>query len=91
MHLQGGRGQFCNSGESGVVTRRVRPRGKAGGSLRTYRFYRLDGLGRICAAEWVDAADDEEARSKVRTQTVGGQYELWERNRLLERVTGLSD
>ena len=53
-------------------------------ALATYRLYRLDGAGRISAAEWIDAADDEDARAKARDQSPG-RFELWERNRLVER------
>ena len=65
-------------------------RGDERGVLRlpTYRLYRLDGAGRISGAEWIEAADDEEARSKSRGQLGSGRYELWERYRLVERVTG---
>ena len=57
-----------------------------GTSLPTYRFYRLDGAGRISAAEWIDAADDDDARSKAGTQAPSGRYELWERHRMIERA-----
>jgi len=53
--------------------------------LPTYRLYRLDGAGRISGADWIDAADDEDARSKARSQADSGGYELWERYRLIER------
>lgn len=51
--------------------------------LPTYRLYRLDGAGRISAAEWIEAADDEDACAKARQFC--GRFELWERNRLVER------
>lgn len=51
--------------------------------MPTYRLYRLDGAGRISGAEWIDAADDGEARRKARTGQ--GRFELWERYRLVER------
>jgi hypothetical protein len=54
--------------------------------LPTYRLYRLDGAGRISGAEWIEAADDDEARLKARSQS-SGRYELWERYRLVRRVT----
>ncbi len=56
--------------------------------LPNYRLYRIDGAGRISGAEWVDAADDVEARSKALTQCPSGRYELWERKRLVERAGG---
>lgn len=54
--------------------------------MPNYRLYRLDGAGRINGAEWVDAADDVEARSKALTQCPSGSFELWERKRLVERA-----
>ena len=59
-------------------------------ALATYRLYRLDGAGRISAAEWIEAADDEQARLRARGQS-SGRYELWERNRLVHRETGRGD
>jgi hypothetical protein len=56
--------------------------------LPTYRLYRLDGAGRISGAEWIEAADDGEARSHARSQCSSGRYELWERYRLVERARG---
>jgi len=53
--------------------------------LPTYRLYRLDGAGRISGADWIDAANDDEARSQARSQSSSGGYELWERYRLVER------
>ena len=57
-------------------------------SLLNYRLYQLDGAGSITAAEWLEAADDDEACRKARAQYPSGRYELWERYRLVERVTG---
>jgi hypothetical protein len=55
--------------------------------LPTYRLYRLDGAGRInTAAEWLEAADDEQARCKARDLASSGRYELWDRNRLVDRL-----
>jgi len=56
-----------------------------GNRLPTYRLYRLDGAGRINAAEWVDAADDTEARSKALAQYPAGRFELWQHKRLVDR------
>ena len=56
------------------------------GALPNYRLYRLDGAGKITGAEWIDAPDDEEALVEARARTQTGSFELWERNRLVERV-----
>jgi hypothetical protein len=57
----------------------------------TYRLYRLDGAGRISAAEWIEAADDEQAREKARSRWPSDGYELWQRNRLVSREKGITD
>jgi hypothetical protein len=54
--------------------------------LTTYRLYRLDGAGRISGAGWIDAADDAEARTKASADAPHGHYELWQKERLVERV-----
>jgi hypothetical protein len=54
--------------------------------LPNYRLYRLDGAGRISTAEWVEAADDDEARSKAAGQCASESFELWQRKRLVHRV-----
>jgi hypothetical protein len=59
--------------------------------LPTYRLYRLDGAGRISSAEWVEAADDEEARSIARRDPACPRYELWQGPRLVGRVDARDD
>jgi hypothetical protein len=56
-------------------------------ALPTYRLYRLDGAGKIAAADWIEAQDDASATRQAKEQagSSGGFYELWERNRLVER------
>jgi hypothetical protein len=54
-------------------------------------LYRLDGAGRISGAEWIEADDDEDARFKARAESPAGQYELWQRRRLIERPAGSSE
>ena len=56
--------------------------------MPNYRLYRLDGAGRISNAEWVEAADDSEARSKAVAQCRSGAFELWQRKRLVHRTDG---
>ena len=56
-----------------------------GVSVPSYRLYRLDGTGRISGAEWIEAADDDEARAHARGQSPSGRYELWDRYRMVER------
>ncbi|MFL6737269.1 MAG: hypothetical protein ACJ8F4_09470 [Sphingomonas sp.] len=56
--------------------------------MPNYRLYRLDGAGRISAAEWLEAIDDADARSKAEHQCPSGRFELWQHKR---RVVGMSD
>jgi hypothetical protein len=60
-------------------------------ALRTYRLYRLDGAGKISAAEWIEAIDDEEAHLKAQAYPDTASYELWERKRLVGRVSPAQD
>ena len=57
-------------------------------SLLNYRLYQLDGAGSITAAEWLEAADDDEACRKARAQYPSGRYELWERQRIVDCIEG---
>ncbi len=54
----------------------------------SYRLYCLDGAGKIATAEWLEAADQEDAVRKVRERKLGLTCELWHRNRLLARIEG---
>ena len=56
--------------------------------MPSYRLYRLDGAGKISTADWIEAADDAEARRAARLKGDSGTYELWDRDRLIERVEG---
>jgi hypothetical protein len=55
------------------------------GALPNYRLYRLDGAGKITNAEWIEAAGDDHARQEARTRSDSGSFELWDKNRLVER------
>jgi len=53
--------------------------------LPTYRIYRLDGVGNIEAADWIEADGDEEAVLQAQDRAGDGRFELWERERLVTR------
>jgi hypothetical protein len=53
--------------------------------LPTYRIYRLDGVGNIEAADWIEADGDEEAVLQAHDRAGNGRFELWERDRLVTR------
>jgi hypothetical protein len=52
-------------------------------ALPNYRLYRLDGAGKIVAADWIAADADAEAEHLAREQSPDGRFELWERGRLV--------
>ena len=54
--------------------------------MLNYRLYQLDGAGRINAAEWLEAVDDDEACRKARAQYSRGKYELWQQQRLVDCI-----
>lgn len=56
--------------------------------LPSYRLYRFDGAGKIIAAEWIDAADDDAALRQAKSLGSAGQNELWDRERLVSRFRG---
>ena len=54
--------------------------------LASYRLYRLDGAGKIATAEWLEAADDAEARGRARALDLACTCEVWDRQRLVARI-----
>ena len=53
--------------------------------MANYRLYRLDGAGKIMNAEWIEAESDEAALSQAQQRADSGCFELWDKNRLVER------
>lgn len=52
--------------------------------MRVYRFYCMDGAGRISLADWIDAGDDNGAIAKARKINHGARMcEVWDRDRLV--------
>jgi hypothetical protein len=52
--------------------------------MRHYRLYCLDGAGRISLAEWIDAADDEDAIRQAQDMKRGAlRCEVWSGKRLV--------
>ena len=54
--------------------------------LSSYRLYRLDGAGKITAADWLEADSDEEALEKARAQQQPTTCEIWDRGRLVGAI-----
>ena len=50
-----------------------------------YRLYRLDGAGKITSAEWIEALADDDARTEAVNRSDSGSFELWEKDRLIDR------
>jgi len=52
-----------------------------------YRLYCLDARGQISMAEWIDAADDQDAIRQAQTLKQDAQKcEVWDGNRLVARL-----
>jgi hypothetical protein len=51
-----------------------------------YRLYCLDGAGKVAAAEWIEADDDEEAMAIAKETHDGEHCELWQGARLVARL-----
>jgi len=50
-------------------------------------MYCLDGTGKIGSGEWFEASNDEEALAIVRAKKLLVVCEVWERGRLVGRVS----
>jgi hypothetical protein len=55
-------------------------------SSEDYRYYRLDGDGRIHDAEWISAVDDEQAVELIRASHPDSKCEAWKGARLVARL-----
>ena len=53
--------------------------------MPAYRFYRLDGAGKIVTADWIAADSDEQALARAQETAQNGRFELWDRKRLVGR------
>ena len=52
--------------------------------MAAYRFYCLDGSGRISEAEWIEAGDDQQAMSEAQDLKPDALVcEVWLRDRLV--------
>jgi len=57
-----------------------------GGRVPNYRVYCYDGVGKLRAADWIDAASDDEAMAEARTMKVAVRGEVWLRDRLIGTI-----
>ena len=51
--------------------------------MPNYRLYRLDGAGKISTGDWIEADGDDDALRQAEERVDGGDFELWERKRLV--------
>jgi hypothetical protein len=51
-----------------------------------YRFYRLDGAGKVWAAEWIQAESDSAALEAAREFAGSAHCEVWLGQRLVGKV-----
>ena len=51
-----------------------------------YRLYRLDRGGMIHDAEWFQAADDADARTRIEAKHTDSTCEIWQGKRLVAKV-----
>lgn len=59
--------------------------------MKDYRVYCFDGASRITAAEWINAATDNEAIDAAKVVMNGCfRAEVWDRERLVERIDAQS-
>ena len=56
-------------------------------SLQSYRYYRLDGVGHLHSAEWIEAASDESAIAIVQGTCASASCELWQGERLVAKLS----
>jgi hypothetical protein len=51
-----------------------------------YRYYCLDGAGKLHSAEWFEAENDEAAIALIEAEHPGALCEIWQRNRLVAKI-----
>ena len=52
-----------------------------------YRYYHLDGDGRLHCAQWFSAESDEHAIGQVRVNHPNAKCEIWRGKRLIARLS----
>lgn len=55
--------------------------------LKVYRVFCMDSVGKITATESVEASSDDQAVKRVRALNLGTHCEIWDRQRLVARIT----
>ena len=53
---------------------------------QTYRYYCLDGAGRLHDAAWFEAENDDDAVAQVEMKHPDGKCEIWQGQRLIAKT-----
>jgi hypothetical protein len=61
------------------------------GDQSNYRVYCHDGARKVVSAEWVAAANDEDAVTVVEAMYPGLHCEIWDGNRLVAKLEAKRD
>lgn len=56
-------------------------------SLEPYRYYCLDGTGRLHNAEWFGATSDEDAIAQIEGKHPDATCEIWHGKRLVAKLS----
>lgn len=54
---------------------------------KVYRVFCMDSVGKITATKSVEAYSDEQAVQRVRDLNLGTHCEVWDRQRLVAKIT----
>jgi hypothetical protein len=54
--------------------------------MLNYRLYCYDGVGKVWVADWIQAANDEDAIASAHDMDVGIKCEVWEGQRLVATI-----
>ncbi len=61
--------------------------GRARMSQETYRYYCLDGVGRLHSAEWFEAESDADAIAQIEALHPDALCEIWQGQRLVAKLS----
>jgi hypothetical protein len=57
------------------------------GRVAYYRLYSLDHANMVASAQWLEADDDAKAIEAAKEKMNGQDFELWQRSRLVRRIS----
>ena len=53
---------------------------------KTYRVYCYDSARKVVSADWIEAANDEDAIAKAEAAGFGDKCEIWDGNRMVAQL-----